>query len=470
MIGAIVGAAALGGCGRSVHNNNPQENLEQTRPRATDFVEVAWKDSSADIHTAGNGWITADGVHYRSDLPISIPASIPDRLQFKVDVPKKFTERSLSFHADLLSKDGVSTKVSFENMSRQGNVFRFQLSGVAQALAALPPGSVGERSVLMQVVGVDSETGGTMFEGEMALTTPPAKIEFVQESVESFEKHSGALSTSRKSIVFEGETYFLLQLVSFHNSSDFPAKLAVPSRPLGDLIAHFHDVSVDQRLCSYSTHSLVRARTLSSAFLVKSFSSDGERNDGEESVLLSVPARGNAVAGIYSTGKEVKQVAEGSYPRSVLDKGEVVDECNAYCEKGTEWMAQSAAGHWIGKSWPGASLVCTQLKMPIVSPGADFHGEDQKLIDECAEWELSLGLQPWDPSRFCQAPSRGDGAHERWQFNPHYTSIESGTETLPMTVELDPSALNGVLYFAGTNDHGTPESVKTPVFSQISTQ
>jgi hypothetical protein len=470
----VLVASGAGGCGRYVHNNaQSTESPAVARPQATDFVEIGWEDVYSEKQSARNGWITSDGTHYVSDLPISIPSSASGTFDFKVDVPKRYIGKALAYHAGFLAKDGTPLGMSVQNFAREDAALKFQVNGVYPALHGVPSGLAGEKAAVLQFTGTDPTTGTTEFEGKMEITTPPEKIDVVQESIDSFESRSGVLPSSRKSISVGGVTLYLLQVLTFHNPTDFPIDVALPAKPTGSLVAQFQDIDIDQKICSFTTHSSQRSRALSSQLLVVPFGLEVISDDDAAQVRVSIPARGNEFAGIYSTGKEVEQVAEGRYPKPIFDETEVTDACNAHCDQAGGWTMWCSGGgeHWLRLGYPGASGVCDSLSRPFPLTGAS-RPNDQKLVDQCAEWELTNGTTPWDDHRYCQAnkPGNPGSSSEKWILSPHQTKIQSGTQALPITVEISPDHLNGNLSFSGSNDLGDPESQSAPVFSKSSVQ
>ena len=133
--------------------------------------------------------------------------------------------------------------------------------------------------------------------------------------------------------------------------------------------------------------------------------------------------------------------------------------CGGPLQNGFHWDALLKASlYWSERGWPGASRTCEQLRQIVRRTRSEDPFPDEAAINECSEWELNNGTQPWDEHRFCQSMPPGNDWHytpgEYWYVTKSSVPVSVGTQSAPIYLKISPesSAITARFIFDGITE------------------
>lgn len=346
---------------------------------------------------------------------------------------------------------GGAQIASFAATWSQGADGRFPVQVSAEIIAGvdgeqtlgvpIPAGWFSRGAETVGYLGLSAIDSGGQKLGALLVpfTTPPSQLRLEAKLLWDFEQERGALSDDLKRLRGFGVRADLAMVASLRNESWYPIRARVPTEPSGRVATQFQKVEINHRLCGYDLRTSEWHEVLADRVLLLPLDPDLPRRfrdwldqgaiEGGLSRVIE-PAQ-EAFWGVYFTGPKFADLVDGRFPRSHLERSEVITGCRARCAVDFN-QSDAFRDYWAARGWPGASRTCQQS---ICVEG--HHDANDAACAACYEWDEGNGFPPDDRRRRCVSPP----GRNPWAVTHSRGTVAAGTQSFPIILAFDAAAV-----------------------------
>ncbi len=277
------------------------------------------------------------GTQYRSDRPITLPASIPTVLVLKATVASSDLSSEVEFLRGSIQIGNRVVRVPVELSGNQGNSNKTELSIQISGLNAAFRGEESSQGDLK--IEVFSRSNVLLTLGA-EVRTPPSHVYIEEIPIRTWED-SRRVDTSTEFLApaFDREVFNLLRVVKLSNSEEIPIRIQAQRKLTGRLNQRTESISVSQAECSFTLPRTEGAETLSNdLYLVPldarfiselQYLTQNPSTTGHSVTLLNP---GESIElGIYATGEGADQWMNAGPRPSDYSTIQAVGSCNRRC-------------------------------------------------------------------------------------------------------------------------------------------
>ena len=450
---------------------SPQQSPENPQLISAS-VQIAWspgKEGSGKLADLERQLTSLDGIHFNCERQITVPANVPETFTLYLPLPSDWDGELAGITANLRYGSGsgqsVPLEVGLSKYTGERASAGLDIRGLSRVL--LP----NEESSAEMTIQARKRDSGTNYSYRFVLRTPPSKLEVKQNTLLKFIADGGQLPKNVEKLISVNTKLDLIQVMSVRNLSGSSITAVIPIAPLGKLWTRFHQITINQGWCGYTTAVKDWDEELSSEFYMLPISSALTSNFLEylnERILvgsfeMDLEPGESRLIGIYARGPGIDKLLSGGYVKQALQEKQVVKDCLAHCAVVGVSYWKKPDLYWKDQGYPGLSSSCLN-----VTCDGRFTSDSPKYIREkcnqCAEWELQNGLSPWDDRRFCMSPAPGNPwgypAGEVWKVEKYLTSVLAGTETAPIYLDFQPDQIIGTVRFSDSPEEGLARPVR----------
>jgi predicted nucleic-acid-binding Zn-ribbon protein len=457
-------------------SNSSQEAAKEALPVIS--AQIAWWDDASKKSPTLARALTwnADQRLARSELPVTLPVSAPDRVEMDLTFPTRLAAfdpaRVLVTIVGTSGKAGSLTpkQVLLGNQTAETTNVVLELEGVRAILSGLAEAAL-ELRVLVQ-----TPAGETPLTAALALRSPPSSVEILQKRLADTTLDPIKNMDALRVIQVDDQAYFLLQVVRIHNHSTAPLEVIVPPTARTALkIQRNSYLAKAEGRCGFSAFMEKKDLSLPGEVKILPITEDLPKRFARHLSALTlgkmtVASDQGGPVGIYVSGPVAQAIAENRFEKRKPERIKLPDRCEARCSH------KRMGPNEFPLCW-SASAVLHHVPQWKVQSCMDCHNGNQAGCEICSAWENGAGpnyRQAGPNCLFCGelAEDGHFGDLTRWKAIPEWSdevifvdNVLSGEEDGALSLDSDPASALLTLRFADGSESDDPVTRQVPFLS-----
>ena len=416
----------------------------------------------------------------RSELPVTLPAQVPERIELELTYPTQLAElRPEGVTLQAMRAGGAPVSIPPESVvvasrTNEQTVAVLELGGLRTYLTDGAEGALQLRILIQQ------PSGETPLTATLELRTPPALLQVTQGAVEEAMLSGFADAEVLRGFDLQGRRFSLLQVSRLRNLSRLPLEVSVPLST--DAVVHAKRrtyLAAQAGQCDHNAQTIEHTEALSDEVRLFALTDDlpkvitslnGDPGAVRETTVRVEVGR-DAFVGIYGSGADARSLAGGKYSPRKPGSVQLPDYCESHCSK------MRTAADEFPLCWMHFRVAFGVSEKQIQNC-MDCAGSVQAGCESCHYWETTLALyrRAGQNCLFCgELTQIGslDGVPV-WQAVPEWeTSVVMGKfpvgdEDVAITLEATPSVAPLRVRVADTSASEDPQSRAIEFINQAS--
>jgi hypothetical protein len=372
--------------------SDPAQDAQATLPPVIS-AQIAWWDAASmkSPTLARTLEWHADQRLARAGLPVTLPVSVPDRVEVELSFPTPLA--TLDPTRVLVEIVGASGKPVAVNPKQV--VIATQSPDVTSAIVELEGAKsllseVAESSLELRVL-IQAASGETPLTAALTLRSPPSSLGIMQTRLSDAALDSLSHVEGIKSIRTGGLDYTLMQVVRIHNHSTQTLEIQVPAMARAGLVIHRTTyAAMALGACGFDAAMWKNKVPLPGELKLLPITENlpkllARQLDPITLGKTVIQPDQEAPIGIYVSGDTAKMIAAGQFEKSKPTKSKFPDHCEARCEH-----KRMGPGEFP-LCWSGGTNGHYNIPYYLVQSCIDCSSGNQKSCDQCSAWENGTG-------------------------------------------------------------------------------